>query len=214
MNNQTTSEEQQTEAKVNELQYNPIFPVLTLKVKLALPVEQMEEDILKIAGDQKNYEGGFTTFFNEQALDAVRGITELKQAIYGVSCAYGRELKYETDYDKCAIHLWANVYRKGGYHPPHIHNRSIFSGTFYVRNDENSSPIVMLNPTWDRRMHDPFVRLEDQTAFTSEQLIIKTQPNEMLMWPSWLHHHVPEMQEDGPRISLSFNVDFLPPGIQ
>jgi len=196
----------------NKLNYQPIFPTLITTVKLDLPVAEMKAGLLQLAGESQNYEGGFTTFFNNQELDHVTGIKALKEAIYGVACAFGRELKYECNYEKCSVQMWVNVMRKGGIHPPHNHARSIFSGTFYVEVDDTMSPFAFINPTKDLRMHDPLVRLEDAGPFTSEQMIIKPEIGSMSMWPSWLYHYVPQMQVDGPRVSLSFNVDFLPPG--
>ena len=199
-------------SEFNKLNYQPIFPTLITTVKLDLPLAEMKAGLLQLAGDSKNYEGGFTTFFNRQDLDHVTGIKALKEAIYGVACAFGRELKYECNYDKCSIQLWVNVMRKGCYHPPHNHARSTFSGTFYAEVSDEMSPFIFFNPTKDFRMHDPVVRPEDASPFTSEQMIMKPQTGSMSMWPSWLYHHVPQMQVEGPRISLSFNVDFLPPG--
>ena len=196
----------------NKINYEPVFPTLSLSVKLKLPVDKMASELIALAGDVQNYEGGYTTFFNGQSIDHITGMRELKEAIYGVACAYGRELKYECNYDKCSIQVWANVMRKGNYHPPHNHARSIFSGTFYAQCDEDMSPFIMFNPTKDMRMHEPAIRPEDVGPFTSETLMIKTKTGTMNMWPSWLYHHVPPMRVDGPRVSLSFNVDFLPPG--
>lgn len=200
------------EPQKNVINYNPVFPVMTSNVILDLPVEDMSHDILQLATDIKNYEGGFTTYFNKQNIDSVRGVKELKEAIYGVCCAVGRELKYEMQYEKCSIELWASVMRRGGYHPPHAHPRSTFSGTFYARVDDKMSPLVMMNPTTPFRSHDHVIRPQDVGPFTSDTLMLKPAVNTMFIWPSWMHHFVPEMTESGPRISLSFNVDFLPPG--
>lgn len=200
------------ESEFNKLNYSPIFPILTTTVKLDLPVAEMKAGVLSLAKDQKNYEGGYTTFFNGQDLDHINGIKQLKEAIYGIACAFGRELKYEANYEKCSIQIWANVMRKGCYHPPHHHSRAVFSGTFYIECDDTMSPFIFVNPTRDMRNHDPVVRPQDAGPFTSETMVIKPQVGTLNMWPSWLHHFVPEMAVDGPRISLSFNVDFLPPG--
>ena len=202
-----------SDVEINKLNYTPVFPILTTSVKLDLPVAEMKAGLLNLAGDQKNYEGGFTTFYNNQDLEHITGIKLLKEAIYGIACAFGRELKYETNYDKCSIQIWANIMRKGCYHPPHHHGRAVFSGTYYVECDDTMSPFMFINPTRDMRNHDPVVRPQDAGPFTSETMMVKPQVGTLNMWPSWLHHFVPEMAVDGPRISLSFNVDFLPPGV-
>lgn len=197
---------------LNKISYNPVFPILTAKVKLNLPVADMCTDIMRMASKTKNYEGGFTTLINNVSIDNVRGISDLKQAIYGVTTSFGRELKYECDYDKCAIRVWATVMRRGGYDVTHSFSRSIFSGVFFAKAVEKSSPIVLSNPTTVYRSHEPPVRNEDKGPFTSENLMLPPEENHMVIWPSWMNHFVPEMQDAGPRITIGFTVDFLLPG--
>jgi uncharacterized protein (TIGR02466 family) len=198
----------------NVINYNPVFPVMFADVKLDLPIEDMAQDILSLAVDTENYDGGYTTFFNRQNIEHIRGYKQLMEAIYGVVLAYTREMKYEVNADKCSIHAWASVMRKGGFHGVHNHPRSQFSGTFYIKCDETTSPIVFHNPTEPFRMHDPLVgRPEDFTPFTSPTMSVQPKENTMMIWPSWVNHHVEKMHVGGPRIAISFNVDFLPPGV-
>lgn len=215
MNNElaTTDQVSAPEVQKNVINYTPIFPVLMAEVLLDLPIEQMVEDVLRIPSvNEDNYQGGFTTFFNRLDIDNIRGVKELKEAIYGISSAYGRELKFEANYEKCGIQVWLNVMRKGGHHNQHNHQRSVFSGTFYARVDEKMSPILFYNPTTPLRSKDPEVRPQDKTAFTSETMVHVPKNNTLVIWPAWLNHEVPDMVESGPRISFSFNVDYLPPG--
>lgn len=214
MSNELTTTEQATEqSQTNVINYNPVFPTLTASVLLDLPVENMIEDLLKLDVNTDNYSGGWTTYFSNQNIDNVRGAKELKEAIYGVSCAFAREMKYEVNYDKCSIRVWANVMRKGGYHVAHDHKQATISGTFYARVEDDMSPLVFKNPTSIYRAKEPFIRPEDMTAFTSENLVVVPKVNTMVLWPSWMSHEVLEMKVPGPRISFSFNVDFLPPGV-
>lgn len=198
----------------NTLFYNPIFPIMTVMVNLEMPIEEMASEIAKMSSDTKNYDGGFTTYFNRQNLDHVPGIAQLKEAIFGITTAYARELKLEMNEEKFSVHMWANYMRKDGYHPPHIHPRSQISGTFYVKCNEKSSPIVLCNPTEALRMHDLQPgRVGDFTPFTSPSVSIQPKENQLLLWPSWLYHYVPTHMDSSPRISISFNVDTLPPGV-
>ena len=213
-NTEVATTEQPTENQKNVIRYNPIFPALMLEVDLELPIADMTKDMVKLANGRTNYHGGFTTYFDSpNVIETVRGVAELKQAIYGVATNFGRELKFEANYDKCSIHLWGSVYNKGGYHPPHNHPRSVFSGTFYASIADDMSPLIIMNPTAPFRGHEPAFRPQDATAFTAESMVVKPKANQMLMWPSWLYHHVPEMTVKGPRVAFSFNVDFLPPGV-
>jgi uncharacterized protein (TIGR02466 family) len=210
--NQITESQPDPDAK-NVINYNPIFPILMAQINLDLPVTDMAEDLMSLANNTENYSGGFTTYYTNQYIDGVRGITDLKQAIYGVAAAYMKELKYDVNLEKCGIHLWANIMKKDGYHGHHRHERSVLSGTYYVQTFEDSSPLIIENPTSMFRMHEPIVaKPEDYTAFTSPMLSLQPKPNTLFMWPSWLVHHVPSSKSSLPRISLSFNVDYLPKG--
>ena len=214
MSNELTTTEQTTQeapAK-NVINYVPVFPVLTANVLLDLPVEHMVEDVLKMVGDQKNCPGGYSSLYNNQSIDNLRGVKELREAIYGVSCAFGREMKFEANYDKSSIQLWVDVMRRGNYHTTHNHPRGVFAGTFMIRSDPKMSPVTFVNPNATHRMHDPFVRQEDLGPFTADAMVINPEVGSLVIWPSWLQYQMPEMTEPGPRISFGFNIDFLPPG--
>ncbi len=212
MSNEVTTTQQDPNAK-NVINYEPLFPVLTASINLDLAVEDMASDLFALATDTINCEGGFTTYTTGQNIDHIRGINEVKQAIYGVACAMGRELKMELNYDKASIHVWANVMRRDGHEPVHNHKRGVFSGTFVVHADEKDSPLVIENPTEGLRMHEGFVRPQDYTAFTAPSIAINPKVNQLVIWPSWLYYQVPKMQTSGPRVTFGFTVDFLPPGV-
>jgi uncharacterized protein (TIGR02466 family) len=206
------SEEQPEVLKKNVIYYEPIFPVLMAKINLELPVEDMARDLLQMESD-KNYSGGFTTFFNNQSIDHIAGYQQLKEAIYGVCLSFAQEQKYEVDPDRCAIWTWASIMRKGGYHQEHNHPRSHFSGTFYIKRGSSSAPIILTSPTMPFRMHEPpITNPENYGPFTSPSLNLTPEDNTMLIWPSWLHHQVPQIMDDEPRIAISFNVDYMPQG--
>lgn len=214
MSNELTTVDQTTEeapAK-NVINYVPIFPILTANVLLDLPVEHMVEDVLKLVGDQKNCSGGYSSLYNNQSIDNIRGVKELREAIYGVSCAFGREMKFEANYDKSSIHLWVDVMRRGNYHGIHNHQRGVFAGTFMIRTDAKMSPLTFVNPNATKRMHEPYVRQEDLGPFTADAMVNQPDVGTLCIWPSWLQYQMPEMTEPGPRISFGFNIDFLPPG--
>ena len=211
MSNEVTTTEQ-TEPQLNVISYNPIFPVLTGSVLLDLPVEDMAEDILKLSNNESNCPGGYCSLFSNQSIENVRGVKELRDAIYGISCAVGRELKYEANYEKSATNLWFDVMRRSNYQTNRIQPRNVFSGTFIVRAEAKMSSIVLVNPNLINKMHDPFVRNEDFGPFTADGMILEPKVNTLYFWPAWLQYQVPEMTEPGPRISFGFGIDFLPPG--
>ena len=200
------------EAK-NVLFYNPIFPIMTAQVNLDLPVQKMANEFLQMATDINNYDGGFTTYQNKAPLDMLPGVVDLKQAIYGIANTFNKELKYEVNQEKCSIQMWVNVMRKDGWHGHHNHPNCVYSGCFYVQGDEEASPLIIENPSNMFRMHEPKpMRAEDMGPFTSPMMAIPVKVNSLLLWPAWLTHYVPKNPSNIPRISVSFNVDYLPLG--
>lgn len=216
MNDLITTEQVMSYSGPSESQrtinYNPIFPVLTCEVELDLPLDLINADALKLAGDQKNYEGGFTTFYDRPEIEKITHMNGLRQAIYSVAVHYAGEADYELNVNKCSVDLWVSVMKRGGYHPQHNHPRSTFSGTFYSLVDEKTSPLILLNPTNAMRMHDPHPKQEQHSPFAAGNYMIQPKQGYLYLWPSWLEHFVPEMQVDRDRISFSFNIDFLPLG--
>lgn len=219
MSNEMTVVEQPKENQpdpnaINVINYNPVFPTIIAQVKLDLPVQDMAADLMNYANGRENYEGGFTTFYDRSTIDHLRGIKQLQEAIYGVCASFMKEMKYHVNLEKCSIQLWANVMKKDGFHGIHNHPRSVLSGTYYVQTSSESAPIIFENPLNIYRGHDCTVeKPEDHSPFTSPILGINAEPNTMLVWPSWLYHHVPRHTSTLPRISLSFNVDYLPVGV-
>jgi uncharacterized protein (TIGR02466 family) len=205
-----TDVEVKPEGKV--INYNPVFPVMTAMVNLELPIDGMSLDMLKLAGDRTNHISGFTTATENINIDQFQGVPLLKEAIYGIACAFGREMKYESNYEKCSISVWANVMRKGNYTLPHGHKRTVFSGVFFASAPSNAGSIAILNPTTIYRDHEPLIAPNDTTAFTADSFGIQPSLNSLFIWPSWLQYCVPEIKSEDPLVCFFFTVDFLPPG--
>lgn len=213
MSNEVTVPEQQAPSnEVNVINYNPIFPTLTAVVNLDLPVEDMARGLWELAGDKENCDGGYTTFMTGQSIEHIRGYDLAKQAVYGIACAFGREQKFEVNYDKAAVHIWANVMRRGGSQPPMSHTGSFFTGVINVSVAEDDSPLLLSNPTQIYRGHEGYIRPADYGPFTAPSMSVKNANNQLVIWPSWMQYAFPKMNTSGPRVSLGFTVDFLPPG--
>lgn len=213
MSNELTTTEAPKALEKNVINYEPIFPILTARVLLDLAIEEMAEDALGLVNNGQNCPGGYSSLLTNQSIDSIRGVKELKEAIYGISCAFARELKFEATYDKSNINVWLEVMRRDSLHDTRYHPRSVFAGQFMVRTEKDYSPIVLTNPTMGLRTHEPFVRAQDFGPFTAEAIVINPEVNTLTIWPSWMQYKMPVMTEPGPRISFGFSIDFLPPGV-
>ena len=201
--------------ETNVINYNPIFPVMTASVLLDLPIDDMANDILRMATDVENYEGGFSSLFTSLSLSNVGSYSKLEEAIYGVSSSYLQELKYEKNDSKCSIVAWANVMRTGGHQRSLAHPHTQLSGAFIVKSDDRAVPFVFDNPTNIFRMHELQIKNPDDfSPYTSPFFSVQPKANTLMIWPSWLTYNIPKISPGAsvPFIFISFTVDFLPPG--
>jgi uncharacterized protein (TIGR02466 family) len=192
------------------VQFDGLFPTLFGEIKVnEINLQAMGKDILALADGKENYQGGWTSFFDQTDISGVTGMNLLAQIVLGVAAAMVREQKIAADLEKPSLQMWASVIRKDGFHGIHNHAGSVVSGTFYVKVDENSSPITFMNPTRNLRMHEPKPRSrEDLGPFNSEIAVMQPTPGQMYVWPSWLEHFVDKHRGSEPRIAVSFNVDY------
>lgn len=194
----------------NVINYNPVFPTLMGQIELTdIDTQALADDLIKAAGGRENYEGGWTTYFTQDNLAHIREFDKVAQAAVGVAVSYAKEMKWQVQPEDARLYIWANVMTKKGLHPIHRHPLASVSGTFYVKCNEKSAAIQFFSPMASLRMHEPRPAPQDQGPFTSDTLTILPRPSTMLVWPAWLEHCVNQHLDDEPRVSISFNVDFV-----
>ena len=99
---------------------------------------------------------------------------------------------------------WANINPPGAYHPMHHHPNNYLSGVYYVAVPETGSHILFQDPR-PGLILPPTAKLGRVTANAA---ISQTQPGRMVIFPSWLRHHVPSNEGTTERISIAFNLMF------
>jgi uncharacterized protein (TIGR02466 family) len=104
---------------------------------------------------------------------------------------------------------WANVCREGDYHQPHYHPASDWSGVYYVASgSEGVEPgpagrIDLLDPrTATGQMDTPGRPFTGTLQFPPE-------PGLLIVFPSWLMHHVHPHHGSAERISIALNARML-----
>ena len=98
---------------------------------------------------------------------------------------------------------WANINPPGTYHPTHNHPNNYLSGVYYVAAPEKGSQILFQDPRPVAIM--PRSKLSRVTANAN---ITQTPAGRMVLFPSWLRHHVPTNEGTTERISIAFNLMF------
>ena len=98
--------------------------------------------------------------------------------------------------------MWANVIAEGGWHTPHQHGDSLWSGIYYAALPDDAPGVVFRDP---------------RTGVTSRALLADGERERdrhvpaaaagtMLLFPGWLEHYVEPYMGSEPRVSVSFNV--------
>lgn len=99
---------------------------------------------------------------------------------------------------------WANVNPPGSYHPTHNHPNNYLSGVYYVAAPETGSTLLFQDPR-PGLILPPTAKLGRVTANAA---ITQTPAGRMVIFPSWLRHHVPSNEGTTERISIAFNLMF------
>ena len=106
------------------------------------------------------------------------------------------------------ISSWLNLAEVGGGQPPHSHENSWISGTYYVSFEDGHAPIRFWRPGSQGQPNRPYLslmRTDQSTVFSSDEVAIAPASGTLLLWPSHLlHGHSGNAL--GGRLSLSFNL--------
>ena len=99
---------------------------------------------------------------------------------------------------------WLNITKPGEWHHEHFHANSIISGVFYISTGEGDN-ITFTDP--NQKIKD-LLKLEHKefNIWNSTRWFFSVNNNELILFPSWLHHQVDTNEKaTTDRISLSFN---------
>lgn len=101
---------------------------------------------------------------------------------------------------------WANLSPPGRSHRAHSHANNYLSGVYYVQTAPGADAITF---------HDPRPQIEQisppiatRNAYNSNTYHVDVRAGQLVMFPSWLSHSVPENTSESLRVSISFNVMF------
>jgi len=108
---------------------------------------------------------------------------------------FGEDIKYNNLIQHCNSEgfvlelnsLWAQYYPKGAFQSSHSHLPCHWSFVFFVNCPSGCSPLV----------------------FGEEDLAIEAEPGKMLIFPSWIRHHVPHNEGEN-RSIVAGNFQYLP----
>ena len=99
---------------------------------------------------------------------------------------------------------WANINPPGAYHPTHNHPNNYLSGAYYVSVPDGAPSIQFQDP----RPMTIMPRPREFTRLTANAADAQSREGRMVLFPSWLRHHVPANDGRAERISIAFNLMF------
>ena len=115
------------------------------------------------------------------------------------------------------IDMWASVNRYRDYHRNHVHLHCNYSGVYYVKTHENCGVIHFIDPRKEKRMlinSDLYDTANDASFQRSCNIfttfVAEPKAGGLIIFPNFLEHSVEANQTHEPRISISFNIMFIP----
>jgi len=191
-------------------EYLNLFRVPIQISKLELDIDLLIEFCYEMKrknekGAEKSNVGGWQSdnIFNEIHSEFIKLTNKMEDA----ANIYHHEIQLKKTQIQKIDNIWININQKGHLNEFHVHPRSIFSGVFYLTEGE-TSPIVFRHPYGDINTYfwgDSII--EEWNGANSGEWRIEPNPNNLLIFPSWVWHKVSMNKEDTDRISFSFNTE-------
>jgi uncharacterized protein (TIGR02466 family) len=122
-----------------------------------------------------------------------------------IKCAEHYCQEFQYDYQEVYLQtIWANVMKKGEDFPTHTHGNSFLSGVYYL-DAQGDQSIIFHDPSKNlKTVFRPDVK--NMNAYNAYNAEISPYADMILLFPSWLAHHVDKLKSDATRISIAFNV--------
>ena len=181
-----------------------IFPCPVYRVKrdsnISLKEEKEIKNIVK-EGMIKNI--GNSTTNNSYIFDSK--LKKLKQFCEQQLKIYVEQIiSPEEELDFYITQSWLNITEPGGFHHEHSHPNSIISGVFYISTEEDDK-ISFADPNYKIKEMIK-IKQKEFKVWNSPTWFFPSVTNELVLFPSWLNHHV-DANENAitDRISISFN---------
>lgn len=122
---------------------------------------------------------------------------------------FGNQLGY--DYNEYRFgQSWLSFKQPGQHHTMHSHPNSLISGVFYFGDIAEKTPAIKFHKTTVglnvSTMRPKSVSDKRNLPFAQETFSIEFTPGLLVLFPSYLHHSVPQNETDKVRASVAFNV--------
>lgn len=108
---------------------------------------------------------------------------------------------------------WYHLTQQGGYFGVHNHALHAWSGVYCVRHDgddprSNSGRLTFVHPNATAAMYMDMSLWRLPPPFSFAPLSLRLEPGQLVIFPSWLLHHVTPYEGNTVRITVAFNCRF------
>jgi uncharacterized protein (TIGR02466 family) len=142
---------------------------------------------------------------NSAVLNNQSAVNKIKEAILQNAIAFYAGLGFDVDQlDFDIPNLWLNQMKAGSSHTPHSHYGYQLSGCFYVNVPANSNLIKLYTPIKKIEHGDNPEKILNQ--YNAQYYVNHVDAGDMLFWESMLTHEVPDLQFDGVRQSIAYDI--------
>lgn len=136
-------------------------------------------------------------------------IPELKKQIEKSIEDYSRNiLKISKKQKFVILNSWVNKHIKGDWGQDHNHLNSMFSGVYYLQDDEDMGNLIFRRtPYFQSLFPNNFcVEYDEKNILNTDDVHIETKKNLLVMFPSHIMHSIEMNKSNKIRYSLAFNV--------
>ena len=105
--------------------------------------------------------------------------------------------------------IWFNINKPGDSNMMHTHSQSIISGVYYVQVPRKSGDLIFHSPAAELiSSYLPRDYVNSYDRYNSCSWSVAPKEGTVVLFPSWLRHHVEINESKKDRITLSFNYSF------
>jgi uncharacterized protein (TIGR02466 family) len=113
---------------------------------------------------------------------------------------------------------WFHITNKGGFFGAHNHPSHSWSGVYCVAHhgddpQSGSGRLTIINPFSTTNMYLDMANARFQPPFDSAHRMLRLEPGQLVLFPSWLLHEVLAYEGNDARITVAFNARFRFDGV-
>ena len=136
----------------------------------------------------------------------IRHLYQLFQSLNGYDADQVQQMHF-------ALESWFHITRGGGYFAAHNHPNHSWSGVYCVKHDgddpeTDSGKLCFINPNIASNMYVDAANVRLQRPFSGAPLMLRLEPGQLVLFPSWVLHEVMPYEGTTERITVAFNARF------